>query len=387
MSLTFRFMLRPRVLLSATAGILTAMALWLLLPLGPRAVLPAADRLRAVFFAPDGKSLVTLHWNPSSDDDEGAVILWDTATGHDRLRLFDGSPEFRHIAFSPDGRKVAGRDYGEKAQVHVWDIETGARDAVYWRHAWRDWGCTPIAFSPEGTVLVYDHTKDVMVAADTGLEAVDLTRRHGIGRDFRCTGMDEYVVFAAGKQMSVVHLGTGELTASFALEGAMDSHSVYALTSDGKTISVTARTNGRPHYVFDARTGVFRRLPAADAKSWSALSPDRRWLIAGGDVVHKYEGWRRFLPEWAKPRHKCASDLHDLARGWPVAHFAGVTGAKFSPDGQTLAIIGDDGTVQLWDIPLRTPWAMVVSGATLAAAFVYVLPALRFCRRKPEAKP
>src|SRR5260370_18577989 len=166
MSLTFRFMLRPRVLLSATAGILTAMALWLLLPLGPRAVLPAADRLRAVFFAPDGKSLVTLHWNRSSDDDEVAVILWDTATGHDRLRLFDGSPEFRHIAFSPDGRKVAGRDYGEKAQVHVWDIETGARDAVYWRHAWRDWGCTPLAFSPEGTALVYHPPQEVIGPPD-----------------------------------------------------------------------------------------------------------------------------------------------------------------------------------------------------------------------------
>ena len=32
--------LRLRILLSATAGILTALALWLLLPLGPRAALP-----------------------------------------------------------------------------------------------------------------------------------------------------------------------------------------------------------------------------------------------------------------------------------------------------------------------------------------------------------
>jgi WD40 repeat protein len=377
-----------RILLSATAGILTALALGLLLPLGPRAVLPAADRLRAVFFAPDGRSLVTLHWNPNSDDDEGAVILWDTVTGHERRRLYEGNPEFRHIAFSPDGRKLAGRDYGEKAQVHVWDIETGAKETVYWRDAWRDWGCTPIAFSPEGKVLVYDHYKDVMVAADTGLEAVDLTRRHGIGRDFRCTGMDEYVVFAEGKQISVVHLGTGKLTASFTLEGAMDSHSVYALTSDGKSISVTARIDGRPHYIFDARTCVFRRLPAADAKSWSALSPDRRWLIAGGDVARRYEGWRRFLPEWTKPHHKCASTLHDQSRGWPVAHFPGTTGAKFSLDGQTLALIGEDGTVQLWDIPLRTPWATITCGALLAAVLGFTLPTLRFrWRARPEAKP
>lgn len=377
-----------RILLSATAGILTALALWLLLPLGPRAVLPAADRLRAVFFSPDGTSLLTLHWNSRSDDGDGAVILWDTATGRERRRLYDGSPEFRHIAFSPDGRKVAGRDYDEKTQVHVWDVETGSKEAVYWRPAWRDWGSTPIAFSPDGKVLVYDHYKDVMVAADTGLEAVDLTRRHGIGRDYRFTGMGEHVVYAAGKQMSVVHLGTGELAASFTLEGEMDAHSVYPLTSDGKSVSITVRTVGRPHCLFDARTGAFQRLPAADAKSWAALSPDRRWLITGADVVRKYEGWRRFLPEWAKPRHKCAGEIHDLSQGWQVAHFPGVTGAKFSPDGQMLAMIGEDGTVQLWDFPLRTPWANIVIGGGLATGFMVVLTALRFRRRtRPEAMP
>jgi len=285
----------PRILRSTAAGILTALALWLL-PLGPRAVLPAVDRLRAIFFAPDARSLVTLQWNSGS--------------------------------------------------------------------------------------------KDVMVDADTGREAVDLARRHGIQRDFRRTGMDEYVVFADGKQMSIVHLGTGALTAAFTLEGAMDAHGVYDLTSDGKSVSITGRTAGRPHYIFDARTGAFQRLPAADAKSWSALSPDRFWLITGADVLHRYERWRRFLPEWARPRPKCASEIHDLSREWHVAHFPGVTGAKFSPDGQTLALIGDDGTVQLWDIPLRTPWAIVATRAMLAAAIVYMMTALRLHRRgKPEVKP
>src|SRR5437016_1248120 len=91
-----RFLLRPRLLLSCAAGLLIALGLWLFWPVGPRAVLPAVDRLRAVFFAPDGKFVVTLHWRSKSEgDDESSVIVWDTATGQERRQLYAGSPEIR----------------------------------------------------------------------------------------------------------------------------------------------------------------------------------------------------------------------------------------------------------------------------------------------------
>src|SRR5258708_1268428 len=123
MSFTFRFLLRPRVLLSAAAGALTAFGLWLAWPVGPRPVLPALLRCEAVFFSPDSTALATMHWKQGGDN-EGAVILWDALTGRERHRLFEGSPYFKELAFSPDGRKLAGRDQGAnwKAQVHVWDV-------------------------------------------------------------------------------------------------------------------------------------------------------------------------------------------------------------------------------------------------------------------------
>src|SRR6266403_1437322 len=137
MSVTLRFLLRPRLLLSAVAGALTALGLWLAWSVGPRAVLPAVLRCEAVFFSPDSTALATMHWKQGGDN-EGAVILWDARTGQERRRLFEGRPYFKKIAFSPDGRKLAGRDSGTnwKAQIHVWDLDTGREDAVYWREEW-----------------------------------------------------------------------------------------------------------------------------------------------------------------------------------------------------------------------------------------------------------
>src|SRR5258706_13771688 len=109
MSVTLRFLLCPRVLLSAAAGALAALGLWLARPVGPRAVLPAVLRCEAVFFSPDSSALATMHWKQGGDN-EGAVIQWDALTGQERRRLFGGGPYFKKLAFSPDGPKLAGRE-------------------------------------------------------------------------------------------------------------------------------------------------------------------------------------------------------------------------------------------------------------------------------------
>jgi hypothetical protein len=48
-----RFMRQPQIVVSVIAGVLTALGLWLLWPMHPRAVLPATDHCAAVFFAPE----------------------------------------------------------------------------------------------------------------------------------------------------------------------------------------------------------------------------------------------------------------------------------------------------------------------------------------------
>lgn len=378
---TLRFVRRPRLLLSAAAGALAALGLWLAWPVGPRAVLPAVLRCEAVFFSPDSTALATMHWKQGGDN-EGAVILWDALTGQERRRLFEGRPYFKKIAFSPDGRKLAGRDSGTnwKAQVHVWDLDTGREDAVYWREEWREWSCSPIAFSRDGKLLVFDDHSDWMVEADTGRRAFELKQRHGINWSFRTTGFDDQVIYGNARNIWIVDLGTGELRAKFTHDGDLETLSSHATTLDGTVLVAGEAVIGHPHYLFSGGAGEGRRLPAADGMSWLALSPDGRWLAAGASVLHDYQRWHRWLP-WATS-HDHAFEVHDLSWGWRAAHFRGVTAAKFSPDGRTLALIAEDETVQLWDFPVRTPWPIVAVGGVLAAGFVYMLLAVRLVRRR-----
>jgi WD40 repeat protein len=370
---------RLRLFLAALAGGLAAFGIWLFWPTSPRAVLPAVLRCEAVFFSPDSRSLVTMHWRQGSDEHEGALVLWDASTGEECRRLFEGAPNYKCIAFSADGAKLAGRDSGrdDQMQVHVWDVATGEKEATYWRQEWRDWGCTPVAFSPQGKVLVFDPYKDAAVEADTGRQVFEFRKRHAIDWSFRSTGHENLVFFAGGKGMWVVDLATGDVRASFAGQDFAKTSGAFGLSPDGTIVVASGGGDLAPHQLYNGRTGEIRPCTAADGMSWLAVSPDGQWLAAGAHVLHDYSGWRRFVPESLRPKHNRYFDVFRLSSGIRSASFPAATSAKFSPDGRTLALIMEDETVQLWDWPMRVPWLIMLAGGVLAAGTGWLLCGLR----------
>lgn len=72
-------------------------------------------------FSSDGKMLATgtMH--------QGEVSWWDTGTGK-KLHSVSGQMEIFSLAFSPDGKILAGGDTRGQVtggRVHVWDVATG----------------------------------------------------------------------------------------------------------------------------------------------------------------------------------------------------------------------------------------------------------------------
>ncbi|HEV3446529.1 MAG TPA: WD40 repeat domain-containing protein [Gemmataceae bacterium] len=107
--------------------------------------------VRDQVFSPDGKRLAT-----ASEDE--TIRIWDTATGQEQLCFdspregFRGYRAIQCLAFSPDGRRLAG---GKAQKLAIWDATTGKE--LYFL-AWHTGTITSLAFSPDGKTLATGST-------------------------------------------------------------------------------------------------------------------------------------------------------------------------------------------------------------------------------------
>ena len=259
-------------------------------------VIDALD-IRSVAFSPDGRTLAGGTWN--------GIHLWDVRTG-ERLKTLTGHVDWiNSLSFSPDGQMLASRGSRE---IYVWHVQTGKPHTVFTGYTSK---ITGVAFSPDGQTLVSGswngiHLWDVR----TGERLKTLPTGH----------------------MTVVS-DTGDTTTSY----GFTVHSV-AFSPDGQMLA----SGGFDNIVrlWDVGTGAhLKALTGHTGVAWSvAFSPDGQTLASGG-----LDGVR----------------LWDVGTGAHLKTLTGHTGkvasVAFSPDGQTLASGGADKTVRVWDVGTGEP--------------------------------
>jgi WD40 repeat protein len=117
----------------ATGGTDGSVELWdVVTGKGLRALPKSPGRsVLAMAFSPDGTTLAAGNGVPYADQGGGELKLWDVATGRVRAELRTNAGHIRCVAFSPDGKLLAGACKDGTAKLwYVSPLTTTAGDAL-----------------------------------------------------------------------------------------------------------------------------------------------------------------------------------------------------------------------------------------------------------------
>ncbi len=239
----------------------------------------------------------SMAWSPdgsqfASASDDGAVRVWDAATGEELAVLEGHTASVYSVAWPPDGAQLASG--AADATVRVWDAATGEVVAVLEDHA--D-AVRSVAWSPDGSRLASgsaDGTVRVWNAATGSVE-------------------------------NTLSGHTGEVNSvAWSPDG-----SELASSSDDATVRVWDAATGESLATYEGHTD----------RVWSvAWSPDGSRLASGSD-----DGAVRI---WDMAFDAFLSTL--------AGHTNGVRSVAWSPDGAQLASGSADQTIRVWNIASET---------------------------------
>lgn len=161
-----------------------------------------ADRVSAVLFSPDGKTVLTSTVIGPSGRKAG-IYLWDTTTGTQLRRLDVSSIYAGTPYFSPDGSQIL--TVYDSAETVLWDAKTGAAQATLGSTAGNP--CTTGQFSPDGRLIATTSAgKDARIwNARTGKLLCTVGGQED-GVDFTAFSPDSRLLIAASSYEDIIQV-------------------------------------------------------------------------------------------------------------------------------------------------------------------------------------
>lgn len=317
-----------------------------------------AGELRSLAFAPDGELLVT-----ASRD--GLAQVLETRTGIERVSLPITGPLGRpanDARFDPAGRRIAVASADERIRVYGLDgqelaelgvVERDGRQIRIHKSAVRE-----SVFSPGGQYLIAGDDGGQVVRWDLQRGSAEILGHHGLSVEHVrvSPGIDdadhEPLVLSASldKTARLWGLLTGKEIAVFSHDAAVSD---ARFSHDGQRVLTYSDLDGsaRLWSIRPTETLAFN-LPSADhvwhlAMADAPRSPDavgedpRSVLLATAAFDGRVEVWQ----------YDRRTDTLPPVRIWSLSgHQGRVRRVAFSPNAQSLASAGHDGTAWVWNL-------------------------------------
>jgi WD40 repeat protein/tRNA A-37 threonylcarbamoyl transferase component Bud32 len=265
---------------------------------------------------------------------DNTVVLCDATTGTTVRTLAGLTSAVSGIAFSPDGKRLAGASVGggtvAPAEVKVWDVN-GAR--VLHTLVGPKGTIRSVAFSPDSAHLAAGSADRTVVVWDAATAAQERTiKGHEAVVSWVTFSPDGTALASASHDGTVKVWDAAAGQELVTLRGHVQGITSVAVSGDGR---LACGSGDKTVSIWDVQRGqMICRLEGHEGTVWGvAFSPDGQRL-ASASVDRTVRVW-----DTATRREE------QCLRG----HQGRVYAVVFSPDGQALASGGDDGTVRLWD--------------------------------------
>ncbi len=294
---------------------------------GGLTLLGHASAVQGVAFHPGGRLL-------ASAGADGAIKVWDAATGREVQTLTGTPPPVNVVAFHPDGRRLASLGVND-GSVRLWDLDTG--ELLRCRRLAEDARMTDggLAFSPDGRLLAV-YGAGYWWIWDWGLPTENLRTPPQPG-----TTQVRGVAFSPDSKLLV----TTEFDNVVRVYEAQTGNLVRTLAPLPDPVVGTTFTADNRLFACMTDQGQLRAWEVATWKEAFVYQSSER----ASSLASSPEGLRL---AWGSPSGTVR--VLDVTSRQETLTFQGHSGesmgVSFSPDGMRLASCGADGTVKLWDL-------------------------------------
>jgi len=321
--------------------------------------------VESVSVTSDGRRVV-------SGSDDGAVRVWDLATGRCLQTLEGHTDEVWSVSVTPDGQRAVS---GSKDHtVRVWDLARGRCLQMLEGHTDHVWSVsvTPdghhaVSGGADGTMRVWDLARGrclKTLKGHTDYFSVSVTpdgqRAVSGSKDHTVRAWD----LATGRCLQTLEGHTNEV---WSVSVTPDGHCAVSGSKD-HTVRVWDLARGRCLQMLEGHTdrvwSVSVTPDGHHAVSGGADGTMRVWDLARGHCLKTLKGHTDYLKVSVSSDGRCAVSggaddtvrVWDLATGRCLQMLEGHTDVVFSvsvtPDGQRAVSGSEDHTVRVWDLEL-----------------------------------